>query len=726
MYQDRPHSSPRRSSAFTKTAGQALCVLVALCASASSGAEPLGLLKSEHFDTDPGWEGFNNRPVPKALKTVCQDFGYSPTQFAGRGKGEIGGTLWRGPVVASYAMPIAPKTLRDPLANGGRGQAIRCTRTEAAKPALRAIGADCGRADGRVGDVNARRRVLQYARRRRTEVMNRRMFLGALAAGGMTGLVPRGSPAAAADAEVSFDAVPRDRWTGEPYELAGHRMVFTTWYYVRPGGYAWVDAQGRGVSASGAKLGPWDAHFRRSDDTPRGIRLVVETPNRLGPITLAERPWEAMGLSLAVILHDGGRFRAWGSCQDAEGRRWACYLESDDGKTWKRPELGLVPYAGNTRNNLLPLAPSSVFIDPQAPAADRYKGCSDAQISMAEFRRFIAKHPGRWEHRALRRDAGWVSALVGYVSPDGLKWTRLEEPFTVEHTDTQVVGGYCAARGKYMIFTRNYFVGPRSPRAPEDPLNMSWLGEARGSGRRSIGYTESDRFGDFPVSQVILVPRPEWGPSALLYTNGYTTVPGAPDQHLLFPTVWDTTVDATRLAAAASHDGRVWQWIGQGLMETGPFGQFDGGSIFWHPNLLELPSGDFVLPYTGYAFPHKYPRGAWSYRPGYAVWPKGRLAGIAAEETGEFSTVSFFPPGQKLRINCVTRRAGSVLVAVTRRDGQFLPGRSFDDAVPIVGDQFRTPVRWKSGDDLGPAGQPVCLRFRLDRATLYALDFASG
>ncbi len=555
--------------------------------------------------------------------------------------------------------------------------------------------------------------------------MHRRRFLGALAATGITAMGQRRSLLQAAEPEVTFDAVPRDRWTGEPYELAGRRMVFTSWYYVRPGGYAWVDAQGRGVTASGAKLGPWEAHFRRADDTPWGIRLVVEKPQRLGPIVPPERPWEAMGLSLAMVLHEGSRWRAWGSCQDAEGRRLKCYLESDDGKNWKRPALGLVEYAGSTQNNLLPVAPSSVFIDPQAPAAERYKGCSDAQISMAEFRRFIAKHPHRWEHRALRRDAGWVSALVGYVSADGLKWFPQEEPFTIEHSDTQVVAGYCAARKKYMIFTRNYFVGPRSPRAPEDPWNMSWLGDMRGAGRRAIGYTESDRFGDFPLSQVILVPRPEWGPSALLYTNAYTTVPGAPDQHLLFPTVWDTTVDATWLAAAASHDGRVWQWIGERLMDTGLFGQFDGGSIFWHPNLLELPSGDFALPYTGYAFPHKYPRGAWSYRPGYALWPKGRLAGIAADELGEFSTVSFFPPGRKLRLNATTRRAGSVRVAVTRRDGQFLPGRSFDDALPIVGDQVSAPVRWKAADDLGAKeGEAVCLRFRLDRATLYTLDFA--
>lgn len=553
--------------------------------------------------------------------------------------------------------------------------------------------------------------------------MRRRDFL-AQAATAACGTLLAGRAASAADPPITFDAVPRDRWTGEPYDLAGRRLTFTSWYYVRPGGYGWVNDRGEGVSASRAPLGPWDARFRRGDDAPRGIRLVVEKPERRGPIVAPERPWEAMGLSLAMFLYDGARYRAWGGCQDKDGQRFSCCFESDDGLAWRRPALGLVEHGGNTQNNLVLSAPSSVFVDSTAPPAERYKGVSDGHVSVAEFKAFIEKHPDRWEHRALRKDAGFIAAVFGYVSPDGLRWTRLPEPFTVEHSDTQIVAGYCAARKKYMIFTRNYFVGPRSAKASDDPSGMAWLGESRGAGRRSIGYTESDRFGDFPLSRVILTPRPDMSPSELLYTNCYTTVPGAADQHLLFPTVWDTTEDATHLAAATSHDGRAWSWLADRLMETGPFGQFDGGSIFWHPNLLELAGGDFALPYTGYAFPHKYPRGAWSYRPGYAVWPKGRLTGIEARETGEFTTVSLMPPGRKLRINAVTKRAGSVVVAVTRRSGETLAGRSFDDAAPIIGDQHRTPVRWKSGDDLGAKdGEPICLRFRMDRAKVYSVDF---
>src|SRR4051812_7389035 len=63
-------------------------------------------VKSESFNQDPGWEAFQNRVVPKAIKAVAQNFGYSDTNFAGAAKGEIGGTIWRSSTPASYAAKI--------------------------------------------------------------------------------------------------------------------------------------------------------------------------------------------------------------------------------------------------------------------------------------------------------------------------------------------------------------------------------------------------------------------------------------------------------------------------------------------------------------------------------------------------------------------------------------------------------------------------------------------
>lgn len=76
-------------------------------------------LKSEAFDKDPGWEGHNNRVVPKKALIVKQNFGYSETNFAGEAKGEMGGSIQRSTTPASYAARIAVKTLDEHLAASG-------------------------------------------------------------------------------------------------------------------------------------------------------------------------------------------------------------------------------------------------------------------------------------------------------------------------------------------------------------------------------------------------------------------------------------------------------------------------------------------------------------------------------------------------------------------------------------------------------------------------------
>src|SRR6185437_8864662 len=76
-------------------------------------------IKSESFNSDPGWEGRNNHITPKKVKMVTQDFGYSKTHFAGKAPGEMGGTITRAFVPAFYADKIGPKTLTDKLTGSG-------------------------------------------------------------------------------------------------------------------------------------------------------------------------------------------------------------------------------------------------------------------------------------------------------------------------------------------------------------------------------------------------------------------------------------------------------------------------------------------------------------------------------------------------------------------------------------------------------------------------------
>jgi hypothetical protein len=77
------------------------------------------VLKTEHFDRDPGWEGFNNRITPNRFPTVKQEFGYSKTTHATKDPGEIGGQVWRSTTPAYYAKQVSRLTLQDKLEASG-------------------------------------------------------------------------------------------------------------------------------------------------------------------------------------------------------------------------------------------------------------------------------------------------------------------------------------------------------------------------------------------------------------------------------------------------------------------------------------------------------------------------------------------------------------------------------------------------------------------------------
>lgn len=515
----------------------------------------------------------------------------------------------------------------------------------------------------------------------------------------------------------------RDQVTGEPYRMHGSRIVFTDWRHVAPGLFNWIDDQGDAVAASReANIGDWGARFTTTD-VPRGIRIMAQPAERRGDVIVRERPWEARSIGVKTLIKDGDVYKLWASCVDASGRSRACYFESEDGEHWTRPNLGLVDFEGSTENNLLPDCPAeSVFLDPSAPAEHRYKGVAIQPISREQFEEFKRQRPDDWEPRADRRDVGQIYAFRGCVSPDGHRWTVLPEVFSVEHADTQNIGAYDPITRKYLIYTRTWWLGQRDPRAAEG-IGQVWYTV----GRRSIGRTESPTFGNFPVSRMVMTPTSDMPPGETLYTNCYTTIPGAPDLRLMVPSIWSTENDATRLMIAASPDGTLWNWVPGGtVLDTGEFQTFDGGCLFASPNLTETVRGDFVLPYSGYRFPHKYPRGHEGYPPtiGYATWPKGRMIALEAPQRGTFALVAIVPPGPRLRINATTRRGGSIRVEACTLQREPLAGRTMADCRPIIGDQFRTPVTWRGGDDLGiRAGEAVVLRFELDQARIFALDF---
>jgi hypothetical protein len=81
--------------------------------------------------------------------------------------------------------------------------------------------------------------------------------------------------------------------------------------------------------------------------------------------------------------------------------------------------------------------------------------------------------------------------------------------------------------------------------------------------------------------------------------------------------------------------------------------------------------------------------------------------------------IPIMAPGRTLKINAVTKRTGGIWIEV---DG--VENHSFNDCTPIFGDCFWTVVDWKGKTDLGfEEEKPVTLRFKLDQAEIYGIDF---
>lgn len=524
---------------------------------------------------------------------------------------------------------------------------------------------------------------------------------------------------------------------GEPYELGSTRLIFTDYRYIRPAGAAWYDLAGNNVTVKGDQ-DVWGAHFRPKE-RPYGIRIAAEPETRRRLYMLnAEKPWEPAALPLGNVQYDpeDGYYKTWSECP-IDGKRVSCYLQSSDFENWERPELGLVEYAGNKANNLLLTGGEfanenySIFKDPSSEH-ERWKWIKEAHLTREEYETFCRKHPDDWDAKSNRIDVPYethegniILGIKGGVSPDGLRWTPIAEPLAVMHSDTIVTAYYDAKRRKYVAYVREWMNEDRSDRTGPDNQSI-WL-----NGRRAIGRTESADFRHFPLSEMIMEPHPGiMGPSDTLYTNCHTFIPGAPEQHLFFPTIWHQHNDTTSVAVVSSRDGKTLNWLpGNPVLGTSRFMQWDGGCLFARPQLMELPGGDWVLPFQAGNLPHKYPRrgGVMKSATGLSVWERGRLIAVEAQELGQFTTMAFLPPGRTVTINAVTLRGGSIRVEVADASGDAVPGRSFEDCEPIIGDQYRRTLVWNGCTDIGvPDGQAILLRVRLDQAKLYFFDFESG
>lgn len=151
-----------------------------------------------------------------------------------------------------------------------------------------------------------------------------------------------------------------------------------------------------------------DKKFILSDS---GIELKMNPPIKQGPAIIGEKPWELGWIAgTSSVVEVDGIYKFWYVATApytkmvANNQGFLCYAESKDGIHWQKPNLGVYEWHGSTANNIVlqsNFETGSVFIDPKAALAERYKLVA----------RLMEKHgPPNGE------------GMYIYTSPDGFRW----------------------------------------------------------------------------------------------------------------------------------------------------------------------------------------------------------------------------------------------------------------------------------------------------------------
>lgn len=504
-------------------------------------------------------------------------------------------------------------------------------------------------------------------------------------------------------------------------------LYFTSWQFVRPGMFSYKDPDGKSLALDGS-TGDHGARFTPTD-IPRGIHLQAQPPAEKIPIPKGQ---------YIPMVFDRGVYKTWYAVSDASpsaetkhNTLYLGYAESHDGVAWSTPVVGLYEYKGSKDNNIVFRDIDNdyvrgwdgfvIFVDAFNDPAERYKMVFRAVITPEAREKYIAQYPDQVDPISVRYGKDGY-AICGAVSPDGLHWRNLPEPMLMAYSDTQLSAYYDAKRGENILYYRDWQVDHQGP-SGVFPLAY---------GRRAIARATSKDFRHWYHSGILLVPGADMAPSHHWYGPNKTTLPGLPDQHVMFPFLYKMEDDTMDTHLFSSPDGWVFTEVpGSPVLTHGAPGAPDGCMVVPAGHMLTLPDGRWALPYSGNPIPHKYPRNPAAKRElyhglegasYYAVWPKGRLVALECPEEGEFATNIVWPAGTKMFLNAVVSPTGYIRAGLT--GGGDIPGHGLADCDPIIAlDNIAIPVTWKGDADMGEQKDPILIRFQLRQAKLFGVEF---
>jgi predicted GH43/DUF377 family glycosyl hydrolase len=419
-----------------------------------------------------------------------------------------------------------------------------------------------------------------------------------------------------------------------------------------------------------------------------GVTLTVNRPTKTYEKNLvADQPFEDMLIGGFSVLQEDGLYRAYYSAwwrqtpSDTDTR--LCMATSTDGIHWTKPKLGLIDFGGNKDNNIVFQSQTghgyhagTVFVDPVGPPEARYKLI------------FLGN-----------------DGVRGGYSSDGVHWTEYPEVLIPHGSDTQNVAFYDPRLARYVAYLRLWI--PRG---------------------RAISRAESEDYLHWTEPQLILAPDEQDPPEVDLYTNAAIPYPDAANAYFIFTSAFDHRGEGPLdVHLAVSRDGVHWTRPSrEPFIPRGDEKSFDRMALYCGRGLVTV-GDELCLYYGGYDIGHhvNYPNPYAGVMSRVSLRKDGFMSYDAGDAEGRLTTLPLIFSGSRLELNVATANDGQVTVELLSEGGEAIPGFDAAAADGIAGDFLAKTVTWQGRSDLSALrGQPVCLRFLMRKAKLFAFQFA--
>ncbi len=430
------------------------------------------------------------------------------------------------------------------------------------------------------------------------------------------------------------------------------------------------------------------------------ITIEMHSPEYEGRVLQFDQPWEGDFSLYTTIIKEGTLYKAYyrgvrTSGHDNSTNEVTCYAESNDGKVWRKPNLGLYKINDTYDNNVILMDAAPVthnfcpFLDtnPKAVISQRYKAIGGSR----------------------------KTGLIAYVSEDGIHWKKLrDEPIITEgNFDSQNVIFWSEPEKLYLCYFRTSNNGIRSVSRATSSDFVTW------------SKPVAMEFGDTPLEHLYTQQTSPYYRAPHIYVA--IAARFMPQRQILSddqakalnvdPKYYGDCSDAVLLT---SRGGNLYD---RTFMES--YIRPGTGFENWvsrtnYPALNVVQTSETEM--SVYVNEHYAQPSAHLSR--YSMRIDGFTSLKADYKGGEIVTKPFIFSGKELEINYATSAAGEITIELQDEKGKAVPGYSLNDSQVIIGNEITRIVSWKGNEDVSSlAEKPVRLKIVMKDANLYSFKF---